>query len=192
MLNSLPQVANYAPTDPELRKAFDRILHGRRPQQQYLCTQLGLTDQLYRQWLGTLFMLLLAPVNSSTTMFVALIKGLLEDPNQHLQALVCTYDDEAVLLSDRGYCELVEQGIHHSFAFNLCSKAFVIYFFSDIDKFVDGRIRPEVLRGMKAMPKQMHVRHERNNLAILEAYNRNAIYQCHERVYCSRSTGIRR
>ena len=79
-----------------------------------------------------------------------------------------------------------------AFGFNLCSNAFIIYSFTDIDQFVAGQWNQSVIDTYKSyQPKTLTVMHTHNDLKMLMAYNRHVVHQCHERVYCAANTGIR-
>ena len=58
VLNSFPGVASYDPTDPALLADYRRIVSGKKPHQAHLCTELGISDVQYVEWLRLLFMLL--------------------------------------------------------------------------------------------------------------------------------------
>lgn len=69
VLNTFPGIVNYNPTDPTLFASYQRIVTGKKPQQEYLCSTLGISDAQYVEWLRLLFMLL-TPMASGHLNFV--------------------------------------------------------------------------------------------------------------------------
>ena len=190
ILNTFPGVASYDPTDPALLSDYRRIVTGRKPHQTYLCTQLGITDTQYIEWLRLLFMLLTPMAKERPNFFEEIIKGLVEDRKMHVSAFVCEYDSPGCLLSDRGFSQPIEDGPHMAFSFNLCATAFVLYVFSDPATLLRDKASPEflvnALTTRENLPQaQITVTHVRNNLDMLARYNRRVVEQCYERVYCS-------
>ena len=51
MLDTFGAVANGHPTSPDVYASYERVLRGRKPQQAYLCQQLGISDEQYETWL---------------------------------------------------------------------------------------------------------------------------------------------
>jgi hypothetical protein len=195
VLNSFPGIASYDPTDPGLLADYRRIVTGRKPHQIYLCTQLGISDAQYIEWLRLLFILLVPMAEGRPNFFEETIKGLLENRKTYVTAFVCEYDSPGCLLSDRGFSQPIEDGPHMAFSFNLCGTAFIHYFFSDPAVLLQGKASPEFLTKALAarenLPQaQVAVTHVRNNLDMLARYNRRVVEQCHKRVYCSTKKGL--
>jgi hypothetical protein len=195
VLNSFPGLTRYDPADPSLLADYRRIVSGRKPQQTRVCTELGITDTQYVEWLRLLFMLLAPMMKDRPNLFEEVIKTLMEDPKTHVAAFVCEYDTERCLLSDRGFSQPIEDGPHMAFSFNLCSTAFIDYIFADPATLVEGRASPEfVARALadreRLGQKQIHVTFRRNDLGMLARFNRRAVEQCYRRVYCSAKEGL--
>jgi len=195
VLNTFPGIANHTPTDPALLADYHRIVTGRKPHQAHLCRQLGISDAQYNEWLRLLFMLLAPMAEGQPNFFEQIIKGLMENRKMNVAAFVCEYDDAGCLLSDRGFSQPIEDGPHMAFSFNLCSTAFVHYFFSDPAVLLQGKASPEFLANALAahesLPQaQISVTHVRNNLDVLACYNMRVVEQCYERVYCSMKEGL--
>ncbi len=124
-----------------------------------------------------------------------MIKSLLENRKTHIAAFVCQYDSARCLISDRGFSQPVADGPHMSFSFNLCATAFVDYIFADPATLLQGKASPEFLAHALALherlpEKEIKVTFLRNNLDMLARYNRRAVEQCYERVYCSVKDGL--
>ena len=195
VLNSFPGVASYDPTDAALLADYRRIVTGRKPHQAHLCTQLGISDAQYIEWLRLLFMLLVPMAKGRPNFFEEMIKSLLENRKMHVAAFVCEYDSAGCLLSDRGFSQPIEDGPHMAFSFNLCATAFVHYFFSDPATLLQGKASPEFLANALAIREslpqaQITVTHVRNNLDMLARYNRRVVEQCYNHVYCSAKDGL--
>ena len=195
VLNTFPGLADYDPTDADLLAAYRSIVSGRKPHQAHLCAQLGIKDAQYVAWLRVLFMLLMPMADGQPSFFESVIKSLFEDPKTHVGVFVCTYDNAHCLLSDRGFSQPVADGAHMAFSFNLCARAFVNYIFADPATLLRGKASPEFLARAIAwqqrLPqKQVHVTLVRNDLVLLESYNRRVIEQSRKRVYCSIKNGL--
>ena len=195
VLNSFPGLASYDPTDPVLLAHYRRIVSGRKPHQRHLCARLGISDAQYVDRLRLLFMLLMPMADGGPNLFEEVIKGLLENRKMHVAAFVFEYDSARCLLSDRGFCQPIEDGPHMAFSFNLCATAFVQYFFADPATLLQGKASPEFLKHALALHeslsvKQINVTFLRNNLDMLARYNRRVVEQCYQRVFCSVKDGL--
>lgn len=195
VLNSFPGLASYDPADPALRADYHRIVSGRKPHQAHLCTQLGISDAQYIEWLRLLFMLLVPMAEGQPNFFEGIIKSLFENRKMHIAAFVCEYDSARCLLSDRGFSQPIEDGPHMAFSFNLCANAFVDYIFADPATLVQGKASPEFIAQAiacwESLPEvQINVTFLRNNLAMLARFNRRVVEQCYNHVYCSVKDGL--
>ena len=195
VLNSFPGIASYDPTDPALLADYRRIVSGRKPHQAHLCAQLGISDTQYVEWLRVLFMLLAPMAPGRPNFFEEMIRSLLENRKTHIAAFVCQYDSARCMISDRGFSQPVADGPHMSFSFNLCATAFVDYIFADPATLLQGKASPEFLAHALALherlpEKEIKVTFLRNNLDMLARYNRRAVEQCYERVFCSVKDGL--
>jgi hypothetical protein len=189
VLNTFGELIQFHPTDPELRAQYHAVLAGRKPHQEYLCQQLDINADVYRDWLAALFMALFRPAPDMPNLMEATIKEVLESRAHHAQVAVFQYinehSDKRCLLSDRGFINLLQGSRGLSFSFNLSANAFIGYTFVDIDQFAAGKIPPSVIEFFKAQPKNIQVHMLTNNLEALATYNRNVVYQCARGVYCS-------
>ncbi|ACM31124.1 hypothetical protein [Rhizobium rhizogenes] len=195
VLNTFPGLASYDPTNPVLLAEYRRIVSGRKPQQAHLCAQLGISDAQYVEWLRMLFMLLTPMADGQPNFFEQIIKTLFEDGKKYVLVAICDYESDRCLLSDRGFSQAAtDAGPHLSFSFNLCGTAFVDYIFTDLPAFAQGRAGPEVfaqtIASMERREQPVNVRFLRNDLDMLKRYNRRAVDQCYERVFCSAKDGL--
>lgn len=188
VLNTFPQLRNIHPTDPIHYKNFKRIINGRKPQQQYLCNQLGVTEDEYVDWLSVIF-LLLTPIKEKQSNFLEqTVKGLYENKDLYIMVLIYTFDNKTCLLSDRGYSiPLPEEDDHMAWDFNLYSRGFIRYIFGDIDLLSPTNASKDIIEKFKAGSKQIGVDKIRNDLNALAQYNKNVVYQCYRNVFNSSS-----
>lgn len=194
VLNTFPGITSLEPTDPVLQATYHQIITGKKPQQTYLCDQLGISNKTYIDWLKLLFMLLMPVSDDQPNFFESMIKALFERRDLQAAAFVFQYDNDYCLLSDRGFCQPIPDGPHMSMSFNLCSNAFVDFCFADARQLVQGRAPDAILDQVHAdwikhRQLTLEVRNEKNNLEILRRYNRRAIEQCRDRVYFASKNG---
>jgi len=195
IINTFPSLAAHDPTNPELLEVYQRIVNGRKPHQAHRCSELGITNVQYVEWLRILFMLLVPLKNGQANFFDQIIEQLFGDQGSYLAVWICEYDHESCLLPDRGYSLPIPDGPHMAFSFNLRWNAFIIYFFADLRTILDGKADPEfldkVLADRKSLPsKQIDVQFFRNNRELLAVYNGQVVYQCHERVFSAFKDGL--
>lgn len=182
VLNTLGVLANFDPTAPHHLADVDRILHGRRPQQERLCAELGISGQDYVAWLKLLFMLFVECDPQGATFLDGVVKGIFESNQLEVAAMVCTYTDPVCLLSDRGFSTNIRQPGVDGFDFNLTSRAFVRYIFGGISALVP-QASARQLNGYRRAPRSLRFFHQNDALDLLGSFNRNVIHQSAERVF---------
>jgi hypothetical protein len=170
-------------------------VRGRKPQQAHLCAELGISEAQYVEWLRVLFMLLVPMAEGRPNFFEEMIKRLLENRKMHVAAVVSEYDSGRCLLCDRGFSQPIADGPHMAFSFNLCATAFVDYVFLDPATTLQGKASPQfiaqAIANWERLPeKRINVTFLRNDLDLLARFNRRAIEQCYQRVYCSVKDGL--
>lgn len=185
VLNTFPNLKRVYPTDPVHYRNFERVLNGRKPQQEYLCKQLGVTKEEYADWLSVIFILLSPLKEGQTSIFEDVVKGLYEDLNSFIMVLIYTYDKKTCLLSDRGYSIPLPEGEHMAWDFNLYSNGFIRYIFGDINSLIPENTPKTIIENFKLRPKSVEVSNIVNDLNALAQYNRHVVYQCHNNVFNS-------
>ncbi|MDN8007214.1 hypothetical protein QZN06_01380 [Burkholderia multivorans] len=195
IINTFHGLAAHDPTNPELLTMYRRIVDGRKPHQAHRCSELGISNAQYLEWLRILFMLLMPLEKGQPNFFDRIIRKLFEDRDNHLAVWVCEYDHESCLLPDRGYSQPLPNGPHMALSLNLRRNAFITYIFADPRTLLAGKAHPEfldkVLADRKSFPvKSIDVRFMRNNRELLAIYNGHVVYQCHERVFCAAKDGV--
>jgi len=189
VLNTIGPLLRYEPTDPELLTQYKAVLKGRKPQQAYLCAQLGITQEQYRMWLAALFLMFMRPPPMEVNFLEGTVKQLFENPSGFPMVCVYRYNGEhaenGCLVCDRGFTNPTPEP-HLSFNFNLTSRAFVTYMFGSVDHLNDCiGAPPAFLESFRREPKTVRVLHFTNDLDALARYNQNVVYQCHHAAYSS-------
>lgn len=188
-LNTVGSLTEHYPLDPDLASIYTRIEGGRKPHQEYLCSQLGITNKTYKKWLKMLFMLLMRPKSSEPNMLEQVIKSLYENKSNLTSVFVFNYTEEhadkRALLSDRGFSLPIQEEGCLAYSFNLSSNAFISYTFADVEKQDLVSAPDRIIKLFKKQPKTVSVKYVENELNALANYNKNTIYQAKEKVYCS-------
>lgn len=185
VLNTFPSLRNVHPTDPVHYRNFERVLNGRKPQQEYLCKQLGVTKEEYADWLTIIF-LLLTPLKEDQPNFLEeVVKGIYENPDKFIMVIIYTYDHKTCLLSDRGYSIPLPEQEHMAWDFNLYSHGFIRYIFGDINSLAPANAPSSLIETFKSRPKSIDVHNIVNDLDSLEQYNKHVVYQCFNNVFNS-------
>lgn len=188
-LNTLESVAKLYPLDPEMQKILENVENGRKPHQKWLCSYLGISEELYHCWLKALFLLLMRPKDGNINMLEQIVRSIFENPvnllNVHVFQYTGEHSDKRPLVSDRGFSIPSDDEGCLTYAFNLCSSAFIGFTFVDINKQSFVKAPDRVKELFQLMPRKVNVKYVQNELNALASYNRNVIYQANEKVYCS-------
>ncbi len=185
ILNTFPSLVGLYPTDVMHYQNFQQVLNGRKPQQEFLCKQLNISEEEYTKWLAILFMLLIRLEENKPNFLEQCVKGLFENPDTYSMVIIHTYDEKTCLLSDRGFSNPLPQDDHLVFDFNLYSKGFIRYVFGNIDKLAPQNAPQEMIEYYKSMRKAIDVQHSNNDLNALAQYNKIIVTQCFETVFNS-------
>lgn len=185
VLNTFPQLFQFHPTNSVHRENFKRIICGRKPHQEYLCNQLGITQEEYANWLSVLFLLLTEVENGQPNMLEQVVRELYEDPNLFVMVNIYTFDEKTCLLSDRGYSIPLPEKELMVWDFNLYSHGFIRYFFGSIEQLAMPSFPKDCIERSKSLPKAITVNHIKNDLSELEQYNKHVVYQCRQNVFNS-------
>lgn len=188
VLNTFPSLLTMYPLDKELKDRFDKVLNGKKPKQQYLCTLLGITDDVYRDWLKIIFMLLTPFDTDGLNILEHAEKELYESKDNAILVNIYTFDDKCCLLSDRGFSNPIQDCEHMAWDFNLFSHGFIQYMFADWKCFIPKNTPEKYISAMMRKPKELQVYTHHNDYKQLAVYNKNVVYQCYEKVYNASST----
>lgn len=195
LLRLFSGIVSFCPTNPDLVSEYNRILLGRKPHQNYLCKKLGITDKVYSSWLRMIYMLLVPMAEGKSNLLEEIINTLVENKKLHIAVFVHKYDSYRCLLSDRGYCWPFDSKDYTGFSFNLSAEAFVDYVFADSESIISEKFPPNFVQSAmnvleRQNKKRIHVTFLRNDLKMLQRYNRSVVFQCHERVFSSTSRNL--
>lgn len=182
VLNTFGSLADYEPTAPHNREYFERILNGRKPHQQWLCAELGITEEDYIRWLKMLFMLFIEYDKDNNSMLSGVTKALFESTQHIVSVMVCTYVDQVCLVSDRAFSTNIRKDGIDAFDFNLCSRAFIRYTFGRLDALVPQAPRA-LIDGFRRPARELMFYYQKGDLDLLCSFNTNVIYQSAQRVY---------
>jgi len=179
----------HRPLDENLIKIFNKVETGNRPQQKWLCAQLGVTEEEYTDWLKTLFILLMRPDENQPNLLEQMVKSMYEADSHIINVFVFYYDENfverSILLSDRGFSIPAPDDEVMAYNFNLSSQAFITYAFQNVDNAAPVGTPQKIIDAYKSTKNSVSVRMEKNNLDALSVYNRHVVYQAFEHVYCS-------
>lgn len=189
ILNTFGVLANYQPTAPAASRMFERVLNGRKPHQTRLCAELGISDFDYERWLKMLFMLFSESGDGKLSLLESTVKAVFDLKSHAVAVLVCTYTQARCLLSDRSFSETLRRPNWIGLEFNLHGNAFIRYLFADHGELVPHAPR-EWVEQYQTFKHPVNVRHHVDDFDCLRGFNRNAIYQCHSRVFCSARDGV--
>lgn len=188
-LNTIGKAGIHHPLDKDLAKIFLKVKQGNKPQEQWLCGQLGITPEEYSSWLKTLFILLMRPDENQPNILEEMVKSIYENDSHMINVFVFYYDEElkerSVLLSDRGFSMPAPNDEVLAYNFNLSSKAFITFAFSDVNKSAPEGTPQRIIDTYKRTKNNVSVRMIKNNIDALSNYNKHTVYQAFERVYCS-------
>ncbi len=189
VVNTFGKFAQYHPTNPEIYGIYTRTLTGRRPHQEHLCRELGITDDQYSVWLRLLFMLLTPMADGVSNFLESAMKSLFESREQATLVHFHKYETHQCLLSDRGYSSPVpEHADRLVLDFNLCSTAFIRYAFLDYRPVLREPMPDAIRRGLERGPKMVQLSYLNNDLSALDVFHRRLIEQAFKRVYSSAAT----
>ena len=185
ILNTFSSMKDLFPTDPVHYENFERVLNGNKPQKDHLCKKLGITENEYQEWLAIIFLLLTPMAENQINFLDQFIKRTYENPNSLIKVCIYTYDDEACLLSDRGFSFYELENNTTVWDFNLYSHGFIRYTFINIEESVPQDTPKEILDMLKLTSDKVGFMTESNDLIALEIYNQRTIELCHKKVFNS-------
>lgn len=182
VLNTFGVLGQHHPTDPRIYAQYERILTGRRPQQQHLCVKLGISDNQYGAWLRVLFMLLTPLADGQATMLEQALVAMYEALEHAVIIHLHTYSTERCLLSDRGWTVPIPEGVNLGFDFNLSAHAFIRYVFLNYDAVLR---RPMLSAGLSQGPQIVHLSYLHDDMVSLGVFHKRIIEQSFKHVFSS-------
>jgi hypothetical protein len=187
VLDTFGALATVHPTDLEVCRVYERILHGRKPQQKYLCDIFEITDEQYGAWLRVIFLLLEKLKDGHANMLEQCLSNLYFAKDVHTTVDVYRYDTERCLLCDRGTSNPLPQEHGSVFDFNLRGDAFIRYGFYKFNASI-VRLSADMVASIVRGPKFVHANRRDNDLFQLGIFNQRVVDQAHSRVFCATKT----
>lgn len=197
-LNTFGLLAAYVPTDKTLQDEYKKLEKRDDDGISRICRTFGVSKEEYYKWMRVIFLSLMDASGNGRTMLDDLIANFITDKSVITAVWVYNFGEEnadkKVCLSDRSFVDLSD-GDDGSLimAFNLTANCFIKFALVKIDSIINNS--PDLSINIKdareaydLLPKQVVIRLvEDCNEAdeALKNYNFNAVYQCHERVYCA-------
>jgi hypothetical protein len=114
-----------------------------------------------------------------------LIAEIFNNPKTIIQVGIYQYGQEVCLLSDRGFTNPVDQDGVMSFDFNLNRHNFIRFVFSDIQVVSPAWATEEIITRYCEQPKNIQVSVFRNDMDLLDSYNKLVVYQSFEHVFAA-------
>jgi hypothetical protein len=191
-LNTIGILASYCPSNDSLKDIYTKIDNGNQASIQEIANNFSVTEEQYRKWMKSLFMLLVPKDTQGINLIDLMIKEFFENTDQFINVYVHVYTGAEAgkhsLLSDRGFTLLTDQEEHLAYEFNLTCNAFISYIFTDIKKAGGDLLGKDAIEGILRMqskkPSEVNIHFCENNLEALSRYNKNVVYQSYENVYC--------
>lgn len=190
VLNTFGDLPDYYPTEKEILKEFKLIDSSYKPHVDYLCNKFNVTYDEYIRWIKLLFLVLMRPNGSKENILEGTIKSLMENKEFVTGFRVYKYsgehDDKKVCLSDRSWVDSLENNADQlSMDFNITSNVFLRFYSISIKKLAPSNAPQFLIDNFIKTPRVIECRVEENDLETLRSYNRNAVLQSYERVFCS-------
>lgn len=192
-INTLKPFSEYIPINKEHSRIYKKIINGHKPHLNYLYSLLNINEQQYKLWLKILFLILIEIDydGEKTNALESLVKNIYEDKNNYKMITICYYDNQSILLSDRSFNSIDNNGQSIT-EFNLSASAFIIYSFINLNEFAVSQgwiseFHNDIVKKYKEVQGDtIHVVSEKNNIELLNRYNERTIYQAHSRVFSAK------
>lgn len=197
VINNFGVLADHYPTNEGLLREYKLLNERMDGGLERICRVFDVTREDYYKWMRIIFLSLIN-ISSRETMLENLIMSFISNKNYATAVWVYSipenHSDKRVSLSDRAFVDLSDPGRNNlCFAFNLNSKSFIKFALLDIEKQLDdiaplGMNKNQILKSYLRLDKTISIRmidDDKEVLAALKNYNINAVYQCHDKVFCA-------
>lgn len=190
VIDSFPAFKSVSPNDSKLKQEYEVLKNSSKPQKNYVCSEFGISESEYEDWLKILFILTIHCDDISKNPYANFIKEIFENPSYFIMVNIYDYDSEFCALSDRGFNMPFDQNKALSLEFNLTSNAFMQIIFWDVEqnppsKIAESKSLLETYKHHRKRTNEVNLFFERNNLEVLKKYNELTIYQAFENVFCA-------
>lgn len=192
VLNSVGDLPNYYPVESKILEEFNLIDGSYKPHMDRLCNIFNVTYEEYIKWIKMLFLVLMRPKNSKENMLEEVVRNLLEDKQFKTMFMIFHYsgehEDKKVCLSDRAWVDCIEHDDDHmGMDFNLTSNMFLRFGTASLKSLTPPGTPSHIVDSYLSRSKVIECIVIENNLDVLSAYNRNAVLQSYQRVFCGSS-----
>lgn len=180
-LNTIGAAADVEPTAPEVKRVYELVRAGSRPHAREILRQFKISAPDYERWLRAL-LVVFGAARQEDSLFAMVIKALFETNAVAVHVYHYSSDDPAdvCLLSDRACNVLAKTDGQFGMEFNISSRAFAVFLFSDMREYNV----PDSWR--VAARSSIEVHHTADDLAALALYNQRTVFQCARTVFAAR------
>lgn len=192
VLNSVGDLSSYYPVERGLLKEFNLIDDSYKPHADRLCNFFNVTYEEYIKWIKILFLVLMRPGDMKENILEAVVRNLLEDKRLKTMFIIFHYtgehDDKKVCLSDRSWVDCIEHDDDRmGMDFNLTSNMFLRFGTVSLESLMPPGTPSHIVDLFLSRPKDIECFVIENDLNILSSYNRNAVLQSYQKVFCGSS-----
>lgn len=200
VLNSIGVLADHYPVQGMLLEEYRRLEERDDGGTQHICKVFGVTREQYLKWMKVIFLVLI-DIGGGETLLEHLITELLESSGLSTNAIIVgvtdVHSDKKAVLSDRSFVDYSGiAGGALAMSFNLNANYFISIVITDYDSEIDklipeGPYREKLKEAILGTRKNINflvLKDCEEALSQLANYNKNAVYQCHSKVFCSTST----
>lgn len=192
VLNSVGDLPDFYPVESELLKEFKLIDSSYKPHVERLCKIFNVTYDEYIKWIKILFLVLMRPIGSKANMLEEMVGNLLEDKNLKTMFIIFHYsgehEDKRVCLSDRSWVDCLQNDADHmGMDFNLTSNMFLRFGTVSLKSLTPAGTPKHIVDMYMSRSKVVECFVIENDLDVLRDYNRNAVFQSFNRVFCGSS-----
>lgn len=194
VLNTFEPFIGKYPLEPSLLTEFKLIKRSNKNNIGHLANRFSVSDESLLKWIKLLFLMLMRIPNSDLNIIESVLKNLLEDKSFIKVFQLNYYDDvthdKKVCMSDKAWVQLSEDdGDVLAMQFNISSKLLMTFCMSKIESSITDKIKPniseDVMNVLKKNLSKITCKYIENDMDFLAQYNRRAIYQSKEHVFCA-------
>lgn len=189
--NTFSDLKKYVPANPQILENYQKVLQAKNPEIEGICSQLQINQELYKDWLGIIFLLLTLFNENNENFLDLLVKEIFNVEKNIINIYIFKYTQDVCLLTDRGWVNLSDEDLMLNFSFNVTKNIFISFSFTPKDE-VENLLNKELNKFQPIMSKIFQNIRRSNfeiiedNIDILKKYNSNCITQCYKHVFCAK------
>lgn len=179
----------YRPTSHSLLSVFRKIDYSNSDVDR-ICKKLCIDKKSYRDWLKSIFLLLVVTNNNGKNILENIVDNMLCDPYSKCFVSIYQYTNSNVLLSDKGFVELSNEDCSY-FLCNIDRNNFICLSFCDCNDFINnfsqGYLdrKKDFIKYWEKTSTRIDVDVKINNMDILSIYNQCAVSYSFKNCYSS-------